>query len=83
MNTIRIQARENVTYHKEMEVDDETLRMFRESLADAYATSSDFSLDGAVDIVDGELDDVEIDIWKDGKWVPVLPYGEGPDDEEA
>lgn len=73
---IRIQAREKVSYCKEMEVDQETLDHFVEMATSGDRVEvSDFSLDPACDIDDGELEseDVEIDVYENGKWESAFP----------
>lgn len=71
---IRVQASERVTYCKEMEVDQETLDHFIERATSGDKVEiSDFNLD-PYDIDSGELeaDDVEIDVFQDGKWRPAI-----------
>ena len=74
MPKIRVQASERVRYCKEMEVSQDTLDAFVESVTSGdRVEASDFNL-FPEDIDDGEMEseEVDIDVFVNGKWVSAI-----------
>lgn len=70
---IRIHATEQVCYSKITEASEEDVDNMVKAIRSGYVMHDDLFLDPVLDVIDGEIEagDVEVEVERDGKWVPL------------